>query len=61
MSVAERLRNAGGKRRTEARAPPAQEPRRRVLKDGELIIGKSQSVVDVTIDNVSEGGAARAR
>jgi hypothetical protein len=32
-------------------------PRRRVLKDGKLIFGKSQSVVDVTIDNMSEGGA----
>ena len=31
--------------------------RRRVLKDGKVIFGKSQSVVDVTIDNMSEGGA----
>jgi hypothetical protein len=49
-------------------APAAQEPaktkaeyrkspRRRVLKEGKLIFGKGQSVVDVTIDNVSEGGA----
>ena len=32
-------------------------PRRRVLKDGKLIFGKTQSVIDCTIDNVSEGGA----
>ena len=32
-------------------------PRRRVLKDGKLIFGQSQSVIDVTIDNVSDGGA----
>jgi hypothetical protein len=32
-------------------------PRRRVLKDGKLIFGQSQSVIDVTIDNMSEGGA----
>ena len=32
-------------------------PRRRALKEGKVIFGKSQSVVDVTIDNMSEGGA----
>ncbi len=32
-------------------------PRRRVLKEGKVIFGLSQSVVDCTIDNVSEGGA----
>jgi hypothetical protein len=32
-------------------------PRRRVLKDGKVIFGQAQSVVDCTIDNVSEGGA----
>jgi hypothetical protein len=32
-------------------------PRRRVLKEGKVIFGKAQSVVDVTIDNMSEGGA----
>jgi hypothetical protein len=31
--------------------------RRRVLKDGKLIFGQSQSIIDCTIDNVSEGGA----
>jgi hypothetical protein len=31
--------------------------RRRVLKEGKLIFGKAQSVVDCIIDNVSEGGA----
>ena len=42
----------------------AQEPknlrrsqRRRVLKEGKLIFGKAQSVVDCIIDNVSDGGA----
>ena len=42
----------------------AQEPknqrrsqRRRVLKEGKLIFGKAHSVVDCTIDNVSDGGA----
>jgi hypothetical protein len=32
-------------------------PRRRVLKEGKVIFGRSQSVMDVTIDNMSEGGA----
>ena len=32
-------------------------PRRRVLKEGKLIFGKAQSVVDCVIDNMSEGGA----
>jgi hypothetical protein len=32
-------------------------PRRRALKDGKVIFGKGHSVVDVTIDNISEGGA----
>lgn len=32
-------------------------PRRRVLKDGKLVFGQAQSVIDCTIDNVSEGGA----
>jgi hypothetical protein len=32
-------------------------PRRRVLKEGKVIFGPAQSVVDCTIDNVSEGGA----
>jgi hypothetical protein len=31
-------------------------PRRRVLKEGKLIFGQAQSVVDCTIDNASEGG-----
>jgi hypothetical protein len=31
--------------------------RRRVLKEGKLIFGKGQSVVDCIIDNVSDGGA----
>jgi hypothetical protein len=32
-------------------------PRRRVLKDGKLIFGQGHSIVDCTIDNMSEGGA----
>lgn len=32
-------------------------PRRRVLKEGKLIYGQSQAVVDCTIDNMSDGGA----
>jgi hypothetical protein len=32
-------------------------PRRRVLKEGKVIFGKAQLVMDVTIDNMSEGGA----
>lgn len=32
-------------------------PRRRVLKDGKLIFGSGQSILDCTIDNMSEGGA----
>jgi len=32
-------------------------PRRRVLKEGKLIFGQGHSVVDCTIDNMSEGGA----
>ena len=32
-------------------------PRRRVLKDGKLIFGPGRSVVDCTIDNMSDGGA----
>ena len=32
-------------------------PRRRVLKDGKLVFGQSQSVIDCTIDNMSDGGA----
>ena len=32
-------------------------PRRRVLKDGKLIFGQGRSVVDCTIDNMSDGGA----
>jgi hypothetical protein len=32
-------------------------PRRRVLKDGKVIFGMGHSVVDCTIDNVSDGGA----
>ncbi len=31
--------------------------RRRVLKEGKVIFGKAQSIVDVTIDNMSDGGA----
>jgi hypothetical protein len=52
---------------TTGTAPPAdpakskaegrKSPRRRVLKEGKVIFGKAQSVVDVTIDNMSEGGA----
>jgi hypothetical protein len=32
-------------------------PRRRVLKEGKVIFGLAQSVVDCTIDNMSDGGA----
>lgn len=32
-------------------------PRRRCLKDGKLIFGQGHSVVDCTIDNMSDGGA----
>lgn len=32
-------------------------PRRRVLKEGKVIFGQTQAVIDCTIDNVSEGGA----
>ena len=32
-------------------------PRRRVLKEGKLIFGQAHSVVDCTIDNMSDGGA----
>jgi hypothetical protein len=32
-------------------------PRRRVLKEGKLIFGQGHSVVDCTIDNMSDGGA----
>ena len=32
-------------------------PRRRVLKDGKLIFAHGHSVVDCTIDNMSDGGA----
>lgn len=32
-------------------------PRRRVLKDGKLIFGAGHSIIDCTIDNMSEGGA----
>jgi hypothetical protein len=33
------------------------QPRRRVLKEGKLVFGRAQSVIDCTIDNQSEGGA----
>jgi hypothetical protein len=32
-------------------------PRAGVLKDGKLIFGQGHSIVDCTIDNVSDGGA----
>ncbi len=32
-------------------------PRRRVLKEGKLVFGHGHSIVDCTIDNMSEGGA----
>jgi hypothetical protein len=32
-------------------------PRRRVLKEGKLVFGQGHSVVDCTIDNMSDGGA----
>ena len=32
-------------------------PRRRVLKEGKVVFGLAQSVVDCTIDNMSDGGA----
>ena len=32
-------------------------PRRRVLKEGKVVFGHTQSVIDCTIDNQSEGGA----
>jgi hypothetical protein len=32
-------------------------PRRRVLKDGKLIFGKGNCILDCTIDNMSDGGA----
>jgi two-component system cell cycle response regulator len=32
-------------------------PRRRVLKEGKLVFGKGQCVVDCTIDYMSDGGA----
>lgn len=40
-----------------SKADTRKSPRRRVLKEGKVIFGKAQSVVDVTIDNMSEGGA----
>ena len=42
---------------TKGKAEHRTSPRRRVLKEGKVIFGKAQSVVDVTIDNMSEGGA----
>jgi hypothetical protein len=42
---------------TQGKAEHRKSPRRRVLKEGKVIFGKAQSVVDVTIDNMSEGGA----
>jgi hypothetical protein len=41
----------------QGKAEHRKSPRRRALKEGKVIFGKSQSVIDVTIDNVSEGGA----
>jgi hypothetical protein len=32
-------------------------PRHRVLKEGKVIFGQGHSIVDCTIDNMSEGGA----
>lgn len=32
-------------------------PRRRVLKEGKLVFGATQAVIDCTIDNQSDGGA----
>lgn len=32
-------------------------PRRRVLKEGKVVFGLAQSVIDCAIDNQSEGGA----
>lgn len=54
---------------TEPQAAPAAPPspkdgknqrkstRRRVLKEGKVIFGQAQLVIDCTIDNVSDGGA----
>jgi hypothetical protein len=39
------------------RADRRKSARRRVLKDGKLIFGPGKSVVDCTIDNMSDGGA----
>ena len=41
----------------ESRRTSAESPRRRVLKEGKLIFGQAHSVVDCTIDNMSDGGA----
>jgi hypothetical protein len=41
----------------QGKAEHRKSPRRRVLKEGKVIFGKAQSIVDVTIDNMSEGGA----
>jgi hypothetical protein len=32
-------------------------PRRRVLKEGKVVFGQTQAVIDCTIDNQSDGGA----
>ena len=45
------------KERTKPGQIQRKSPRRRVLKDGKLIFGQSQSVIDCTIDNMSDGGA----
>jgi hypothetical protein len=52
---------AGPPPRGETATKPTKEqrrsPRRRVLKEGKLVFGLGHSVVDCTIDNMSEGGA----
>ena len=42
---------------TQGRKEDRKSPRRRVLKEGKLVFGLAHSVVDCTIDNMSDGGA----
>jgi hypothetical protein len=44
-------------RKPEDRKEERKSPRRRAFKEGKLVFGRAHSVVDCTIDNVSEGGA----
>ena len=53
---------AGGQATLEGQQPQQRKnerksPRRRVLKEGKVVFGLAQSVVDCTIDNMSDGGA----